>query len=74
MIVLIRNPITYDSKIPCVDQIQKTQSQATRVTVIFILRKVSLAPEKDRNEFIIIFRISEGSPVSTGRNSEPTKQ
>ncbi|EKR93306.1 hypothetical protein LEP1GSC005_0188 [Leptospira santarosai str. ST188] len=42
--------------------------------MIFILRKVSPAPEKDRNEFIIIFRISEGSPVSTGRNSEPTKQ
>lgn len=46
MIVLIRNPIIYDSKIPCVDQIQKTQSQAARVSVIFIFRKVTPAPEK----------------------------
>lgn len=74
MIVLIRNPITYDSKIPCADPNSKDSITSDKGYCDFYFPEGNSRSRKDRNEFIIIFRISEGSPVSTGRNTEPTKQ
>ncbi|EMO56628.1 hypothetical protein LEP1GSC161_3152 [Leptospira santarosai str. CBC1416] len=74
MIVLIRNPITYDSKIPCVDPNSKDSITSDKGYCNFYspegISRSLKRPERIHNYLSDFGR----KPVSTGRNSEPTKQ